>query len=107
MYTQTTLQQLPPLNFDMLSHILAHLNRLSAYSDITKMTATKLGTVIGPSLVRAKQAEAVTPQWALLLAEALIMHYDDLFTPDVPDDTSVSHVTHAHAKAVFVVRKAA
>uniref|UniRef100_A0AAY4CQ73 Rho GTPase-activating protein 29 n=1 Tax=Denticeps clupeoides TaxID=299321 RepID=A0AAY4CQ73_9TELE len=51
------LGQLPNANFKSLQFLLAHLKRISDNAEENKMTASNLGIIFGPTLVKPRQAQ--------------------------------------------------
>ncbi|TDH03018.1 hypothetical protein EPR50_G00158860 [Perca flavescens] len=95
---QTLLQKLPPYCYSTLQHLISHLQKVSENYE-NKMSASNLGIVFGPTLLRPLVSTDM-PMIALLetsyqavLVEFLITHHDKIFglqqrpstpTPPVP-----------------------
>ncbi|XP_037550085.1 rho GTPase-activating protein 29 [Nematolebias whitei] len=98
------LRQLPPANYKTLQFLIEHLRRVTERSEENKMTASNLGIIFGPTLIKPRQADAdvslsslVDYPYQALTVELLIRHYQMLFdTPLGPlSGTSPSDVdTH-------------
>ncbi|XP_024861479.1 rho GTPase-activating protein 29 isoform X2 [Kryptolebias marmoratus] len=95
------LRQLPPANYRTLQFLTEHLRRVTEHSEENKMTASNLGIVFGPTLIKPRQADAdvslsslVDYPYQALTVELLIRHYQLIFdTPLGPlSGTSPSDV---------------
>lgn len=86
------LRQLPPAHYKTLQFLIQHLNRVSERSDENKMTASNLGIIFGPTLIKPRQTEAevslsslVDYPYQALIVELLVRHYEMIFdTPLSP-----------------------
>lgn len=86
------LRQLPPAHYKTLQFLIQHLHRVSERSDENKMTASNLGIIFGPTLIKPRQADAevslsslVDYPYQALIVELLIRHYEMIFdTPLSP-----------------------
>ncbi|KAI7792656.1 rho GTPase-activating protein 29 isoform X1 [Triplophysa rosa] len=86
------LRQLPPAHYKTLQFLIQHLHRVSEKSDENKMTASNLGIIFGPTLIKPRQADAevslsslVDYPYQALIVELLIRHYEMIFdTPLSP-----------------------
>ncbi|XP_063768638.1 rho GTPase-activating protein 29 isoform X2 [Eleginops maclovinus] len=86
------LRHLPPAHYRTLQFLLEHLHRVTEQSDENKMTASNLGIIFGPTLVKPRQADAevslsslVDYPYQALIVELLIRHYQMIFdTPLSP-----------------------
>ncbi|XP_032394433.1 GEM-interacting protein isoform X2 [Etheostoma spectabile] len=97
---QTLLQKLPPYCYSTLQHLISHLQKVSENYE-NKMSASNLGIVFGPTLLRPLVSTDM-PMIALLetsyqavLVEFLITHHDKVFglqqrpsTPTPPAPTA-------------------
>ncbi|CAJ1081869.1 rho GTPase-activating protein 29 isoform X1 [Xyrichtys novacula] len=90
------LKQLPPAHYKTLQFLIEHLHRVSERSEENKMTASNLGIIFGPTLIKPRQADAevslsslVDYPYQALIIELLIRHYQMVFdTPLSPLCTS-------------------
>ncbi|KAG7229039.1 hypothetical protein INR49_013158, partial [Caranx melampygus] len=80
------LSQLPTANYRTLRYLIAHLNRVTEQAEENKMTASNLGIIFGPTLVKPRQIEAevslsslVDYPYQALMVELLVRHYRMVF----------------------------
>ncbi|XP_051943519.1 rho GTPase-activating protein 29-like isoform X1 [Hippocampus zosterae] len=80
------LRQLPAANYRTLHFLVAHLNRVAEQAEENKMTASNLGIIFGPTLVKPRQAEAevslsslVDYPYQALMVELLVRHFPLVF----------------------------
>lgn len=86
------LRQLPPTHYRTLQFLMEHLHRVTERSDENKMTASNLGIIFGPTLIKPRQGDAevslsslVDYPYQALIVELLIRHYQMVFdTPLSP-----------------------
>ncbi|XP_051266849.1 rho GTPase-activating protein 29 isoform X3 [Dicentrarchus labrax] len=86
------LRQLPPAHYKTLQFLIEHLHRVTEQSEENKMTASNLGIIFGPTLIKPRQADAevslsslVDYPYQALIVELLIRHYEMVFdTPLSP-----------------------
>ncbi|XP_045919898.1 rho GTPase-activating protein 29 isoform X2 [Micropterus dolomieu] len=86
------LRQLPPAHYKTLQFLIEHLHRVTEQSEENKMTASNLGIIFGPTLIKPRQADAevslsslVDYPYQALIVELLIRHYQMVFdTPLSP-----------------------
>ncbi|XP_037613026.1 rho GTPase-activating protein 29 isoform X2 [Sebastes umbrosus] len=86
------LRQLPPTHYKTLQFLIEHLHRVMEQAEENKMTASNLGIIFGPTLVKPRQADAevslsslVDYPYQALIVELLIRHYQMIFdTPLSP-----------------------
>ncbi|KAF7667414.1 hypothetical protein LDENG_00062770, partial [Lucifuga dentata] len=86
------LRQLPPAHYKTLQFLIEHLHRVAERSEENKMTASNLGIIFGPTLIKPRQADAevslsslVDYPYQALIVELLIRHYEMVFdTPLSP-----------------------
>ncbi|XP_039982423.1 rho GTPase-activating protein 29 isoform X2 [Xiphias gladius] len=86
------LRQLPPAHYKTLQFLMEHLHRVTERSEENKMTASNLGIIFGPTLIKPRQADAevslsslVDYPYQALIVELLIRHYQMVFdTPLSP-----------------------
>uniref|UniRef100_A0A3Q4H3V5 Rho GTPase-activating protein 29 n=1 Tax=Neolamprologus brichardi TaxID=32507 RepID=A0A3Q4H3V5_NEOBR len=104
------LRQLPPANYKTLQFLVEHLHRVTEQSEENKMTASNLGIIFGPTLIKPRQADAevslsslVDYPYQALIVELLIRHYQMVFdTPLSPvsgtSPTEVDAQTRANTR---------
>ncbi|KAG5268200.1 hypothetical protein AALO_G00209380 [Alosa alosa] len=80
------LRQLPPAHYKTLQFLVEHLHRVTEKADENKMTASNLGIIFGPTLIKPRQADAevslsslVDYPYQALIVELLIRHYQMIF----------------------------
>ncbi|CAJ1072605.1 rho GTPase-activating protein 29-like [Xyrichtys novacula] len=80
------LRQLPPANYRTLRYLVAHLNRVTEQAEENKMTASNLGIIFGPTLVKPRQTDAevslsslVDYPYQALMVELLVRHFKTVF----------------------------
>ncbi|CAB1457510.1 unnamed protein product [Pleuronectes platessa] len=80
------LKQLPPTHYKTLQFLIEHLHRVTEWSEENKMTASNLGIIFGPTLIKPRQADAevslsslVDYPYQALIVELLIRHYEMVF----------------------------
>ncbi|XP_047444537.1 rho GTPase-activating protein 29-like isoform X2 [Mugil cephalus] len=80
------LRQLPAANYRTLRYLIAHLNRVTEQAEENKMTASNLGIIFGPTLVKPRQADAevslsslVDYPYQALMVEQLVRHFQTVF----------------------------
>uniref|UniRef100_A0A8C1IGU5 Rho GTPase-activating protein 29 n=1 Tax=Cyprinus carpio TaxID=7962 RepID=A0A8C1IGU5_CYPCA len=86
------LRQLPSAHYKTLQFLIQHLHRVTERADENKMTASNLGIIFGPTLIKPRQADAevslsslVDYPYQALIVELLIRHYEMIFdTPLSP-----------------------
>ncbi|XP_061095430.1 rho GTPase-activating protein 29 isoform X2 [Conger conger] len=83
------LRQLPPAHHKTLQFLIGHLYRVTEKADENKMTASNLGIIFGPTLIKPRQTDAevslsslVDYPYQALIVELLIRYYEKIF--DVP-----------------------
>uniref|UniRef100_A0AAR2L8S2 Rho GTPase-activating protein 29 n=1 Tax=Pygocentrus nattereri TaxID=42514 RepID=A0AAR2L8S2_PYGNA len=83
------LRQLPPAHYRTLHFLIAHLHRVTERAEDNKMTASNLGIIFGPTLIKPRQMEAevslsslVDYPYQALMVELFITHHNMIF--DVP-----------------------
>uniref|UniRef100_A0A8B9JBF9 Rho GTPase-activating protein 29 n=1 Tax=Astyanax mexicanus TaxID=7994 RepID=A0A8B9JBF9_ASTMX len=90
------LRQLPTTHYKTLQLLIRHLHRVTEKAEENKMTASNLGIIFGPTLIKPRQADAdvslsslVDYPYQALIVELLIRHYEMIFdTPLSPLPTS-------------------
>ncbi|XP_029309598.1 rho GTPase-activating protein 29-like isoform X2 [Cottoperca gobio] len=80
------LRQLPTANYRTLRFLIAHLNRVTEQAEENKMTASNLGIIYGPTLVKPRQSDAevslsslVDYPYQALMVELLVRHFQTVF----------------------------
>uniref|UniRef100_A0A3B3CNC5 Rho GTPase-activating protein 29 n=1 Tax=Oryzias melastigma TaxID=30732 RepID=A0A3B3CNC5_ORYME len=80
------LSQLPASHFATLRFLTAHLNRVAEHAEENKMTASNLGIIFGPTLVKPQQTDAevslsslVDYPYQVLMVELLVRHFHLIF----------------------------
>ncbi|XP_018553761.1 rho GTPase-activating protein 29 isoform X2 [Lates calcarifer] len=100
------LRQLPPANYKTLQFLIEHLHRVTERSEENKMTASNLGIIFGPTLIKPRQADAevslsslVDYPYQALIVELLIRHYQMVFdTPLSPLSSTSPTEVDAHPR---------
>uniref|UniRef100_A0AAZ3QCB2 Rho GTPase-activating protein 29 n=1 Tax=Oncorhynchus tshawytscha TaxID=74940 RepID=A0AAZ3QCB2_ONCTS len=96
------LRQLPPAHYRTLRFLTAHLHRVTEQAEENKMTASNLGIIFGPTLVKPRQTDAevslsslVDYPYQALMVELLVRHFQvifDLSSPSSYPPTTTSTV---------------
>uniref|UniRef100_A0A8C8S6T5 Rho GTPase-activating protein 29 n=1 Tax=Pelusios castaneus TaxID=367368 RepID=A0A8C8S6T5_9SAUR len=80
------LRQLPIPNYNTLQYLIGHLYRVTEQSDENKMSASNLGIIFGPTLIRPRQTDAAVSLSSLVdypyqarVVELLITYYEKIF----------------------------
>ncbi|KAK0134742.1 Rho GTPase-activating protein 29 [Merluccius polli] len=80
------LRQLPTTYYKTLQFLIEHLHRVSERAEENKMTASNLGIIFGPTLIKPRQADAevslsslVDYPYQALIVELLVRHYQMIF----------------------------
>ncbi|XP_067394539.1 rho GTPase-activating protein 29 isoform X2 [Emydura macquarii macquarii] len=80
------LRQLPIPNYNTLQYLTGHLHRVTEQSDENKMSASNLGIIFGPTLIRPRQTDATVSLSSLVdypyqarVVELLITYYEKIF----------------------------
>ncbi|NXM31521.1 RHG29 protein, partial [Oxyruncus cristatus] len=80
------LKQLPVPNYNTLQHLIGHLHRVTEQSDENKMSASNLGIIFGPTLIRPRQTDATVSLSSLedypyqaRVVELLVTYYEKIF----------------------------
>uniref|UniRef100_A0AAY5KGS3 Rho GTPase-activating protein 29 n=1 Tax=Esox lucius TaxID=8010 RepID=A0AAY5KGS3_ESOLU len=80
------LRQLPPAHYKTLQFLIEHLHRVTEQAEENKMTASNLGIIFGPTLIKPRQTDAevslsslVDYPYQALIVELLIRHYQMIF----------------------------
>ncbi|XP_068200058.1 rho GTPase-activating protein 29 isoform X2 [Antennarius striatus] len=97
------LRQLPPAHYKTLQFLIEHLNRVAEHSEENKMTASNLGIIFGPTLIKPRQADAevslsslVDYPYQALIVELLIRHHHVVFDKPL---SPLSAITPADTEA--------
>ncbi|XP_041737230.2 rho GTPase-activating protein 29-like isoform X2 [Coregonus clupeaformis] len=84
------LRQLPPAHYKTLQFLIQHLHRVTEQAEENKMTASNLGIIFGPTLIKPRQTDAevslsslVDYPYQALIVELLIRHYQMIFDAPV------------------------
>ncbi|XP_030902577.2 rho GTPase-activating protein 29 isoform X2 [Melopsittacus undulatus] len=80
------LKQLPVPNYNTLQYLIGHLHRVTEQCDENKMSASNLGIIFGPTLIRPRQTDATVSLSSLVdypyqarVVELLITYYEKIF----------------------------
>ncbi|KAJ8357139.1 hypothetical protein SKAU_G00199330 [Synaphobranchus kaupii] len=80
------LRQLPSAHYRTMQFLIQHLYRVTENADENKMTASNLGIIFGPTLIKPRQTDAevslsslVDYPYQALIVELLIRHYHKIF----------------------------
>ncbi|XP_071984982.1 rho GTPase-activating protein 29 isoform X1 [Engystomops pustulosus] len=80
------LRSLPLPNYNTLQFLVGHLHRVTEEVEENKMTASNLGIIFGPTLLRPRQTDATISLSSLVdypyqarIVELMISHYDKIF----------------------------
>eukprot|EP00063_Salmo_salar_P021991 XP_013996826.1 PREDICTED: rho GTPase-activating protein 29-like isoform X2 [Salmo salar] len=91
------LRQLPPAHYRTLRFLTAHLHRVTEQAEENKMTASNLGIIFGPTLVKPRQTDAevslsslVDYPYQALMVELLVRHFQVIFDLSSPSSSSSS-----------------
>ncbi|XP_066547994.1 rho GTPase-activating protein 29 isoform X1 [Amia ocellicauda] len=83
------LRQLPRAHYKTLQYLIGHLHRVMEKAEENKMTASNLGIIFGPTLMKPRQTDADVSLSSLVdypyqarIVELLVLHYEKIF--DVP-----------------------
>ncbi|XP_061859502.1 rho GTPase-activating protein 29 isoform X3 [Colius striatus] len=104
------LKQLPVPNYNTLQYLIGHLHRVTEQSDENKMSASNLGIIFGPTLIRPRQTDATVSLSSLVdypyqarVVELLITHYEKIFDVCLKPllSTSQSEETAITVKVAF------
>uniref|UniRef100_A0A8C5HB57 Rho GTPase-activating protein 29 n=1 Tax=Gouania willdenowi TaxID=441366 RepID=A0A8C5HB57_GOUWI len=94
------LRHLPSTHYKTLQFLMEHLHRVSERSDENKMTASNLGIIFGPTLVKPRPTDAevslsslVDYPYQALIVELLIRHYEMVFDTPLSPVTSPARLT--------------
>ncbi|NXT73474.1 RHG29 protein, partial [Zapornia atra] len=96
------LKQLPVPNYNTLQYLIGHLHRVTEQSDENKMSASNLGIIFGPTLIRPRQTDATVSLSSLVdypyqarVVELLITYYEKIFDVSLKPLLSTSHSEEA------------
>ncbi|NXP79296.1 RHG29 protein, partial [Ramphastos sulfuratus] len=92
------LKQLPLPNYNTLQYLIGHLHRVTEQCDENKMSASNLGIIFGPTLIRPRQTDATVSLSSLVdypaqarVVELLITHYEKIFDVSMKPLLSTAH----------------
>ena len=74
--------RLPEANSNTISYLMKHLVKVRASREVSKMDASNLAIVFGPTLLRPAKEGAntvVNMQFQSCVVETMILHYDEIF----------------------------
>lgn len=101
--------------FEIVCNCIILSNRVSEKSDENKMTASNLGIIFGPTLIKPRQADAevslsslVDYPYQALIVELLIRHYEMIFdTPlsPLPPSSPVGESSPLPIKSRFTTQE--
>ncbi|XP_035526947.1 rho GTPase-activating protein 29-like isoform X1 [Morone saxatilis] len=96
------LHQLPTANYRTLRFLLAHLNRVTEQAEENKMTASNLGIIFGPTLVKPRQTDAevslsslVDYPYQALMVELLVRHFQTVFDASLMPGSDITTTDQA------------
>ncbi|CAB1454488.1 unnamed protein product [Pleuronectes platessa] len=94
------LRQLPAANYRTLRFLIAHLSRVNEQAEENKMTASNLGIIFGPTLVKPRQTDAevslsslVDYPYQALMVELLVRHFHTVFDVSPLSGSDLSSAT--------------
>ncbi|XP_008275377.1 rho GTPase-activating protein 29-like isoform X2 [Stegastes partitus] len=97
--------QLPAANYRTLRYLIAHLNRVTEQAEENKMTASNLGIIFGPTLVKPRQTDAevslsslVDYPYQALMVELLVRNFQTVFAVSPPPVCDISTTSQASPK---------
>ena len=76
------MSKLPINNKETLKALAVHIQKMSAYKEVTKMDIGNFGIVIGPNILRPEQETmetAMHSSFQQLLVERLVKNHDKVF----------------------------
>ncbi|XP_014739952.1 PREDICTED: rho GTPase-activating protein 29 isoform X3 [Sturnus vulgaris] len=92
------LKQLPGPNYNTLQYLIGHLHRVTEQCDENKMSASNLGIIFGPTLIRPRQTDATVSLSSLVdypyqarVVELLITYYEKIFDVSLKPLLSTPH----------------
>ncbi|NXT05088.1 RHG29 protein, partial [Prunella fulvescens] len=98
------LKQLPVPNYNTLQYLIGHLHRVTEQCDENKMSASNLGIIFGPTLIRPRQTDATVSLSSLVdypyqarVVELLITYYEKIFDVSLKPLLSTSHTEETAA----------
>nr|XP_046264416.1 rho GTPase-activating protein 29-like isoform X2 [Scatophagus argus]XP_046264417.1 rho GTPase-activating protein 29-like isoform X2 [Scatophagus argus] len=91
------LRQLPPANYRTLRFLIAHLNRVAEQAEENKMTASNLGIIFGPTLIKPRQTDAevslsslVDYPYQALMVELMVRHFQNIFDASLLSSSDIA-----------------
>ncbi|NXG50470.1 RHG29 protein, partial [Psilopogon haemacephalus] len=92
------LKQLPIPNYNTLQYLIGHLHRVTEQCDENKMSASNLGIIFGPTLIRPRQTDGTVSLSSLVdypyqarVVELLITHYEKIFDVSMKPLLTTAH----------------
>ncbi|XP_048352200.1 rho GTPase-activating protein 29 isoform X3 [Sphaerodactylus townsendi] len=105
------LKLLPAPNYNTLQFLIGHLHRVTEQSDENKMSASNLGIIFGPTLIRPRQTDATVSLSSLVdypyqarVVELLISNYEKIFDIMLQplSDSARSDENATYAKSILL-----
>ncbi|XP_029300371.1 rho GTPase-activating protein 24 isoform X2 [Cottoperca gobio] len=91
-------ENLPPVNYNLLKYICRFLDEVQSYSGVNKMSVQNLATVFGPNILRPKVEDPVAIMEGTVLVQqlmaVLIGRHDVLFPLDEESPTALELVNN-------------
>ncbi|XP_069566894.1 rho GTPase-activating protein 24 isoform X2 [Brachyistius frenatus] len=91
-------ENLPPVNYNLLKYICRFLDEVQSYSGVNKMSVQNLATVFGPNILRPKIEDPVAIMEGTVLVQqlmaVLIGRHDVLFPRDEDSPTGLELVNN-------------
>uniref|UniRef100_A0A8C2X8V4 Rho GTPase-activating protein 24 n=1 Tax=Cyclopterus lumpus TaxID=8103 RepID=A0A8C2X8V4_CYCLU len=91
-------ENLPPVNYNLLKYICRFLDEVQSYSGVNKMSVQNLATVFGPNILRPKVEDPVAIMEGTVLVQqlmaVLIGRHDVLFPLDEDSPTALELVNN-------------
>ncbi|XP_037608928.1 rho GTPase-activating protein 24 isoform X1 [Sebastes umbrosus] len=91
-------ENLPPVNYNLLKYICRFLDEVQSYSGVNKMSVQNLATVFGPNILRPKVEDPVTIMEGTVLVQQLmavfIGRHDVLFPLEEDSPTALELVNN-------------
>lgn len=99
------LRQLPTANYRTVRYLIAHLNKVTEQAEENKMTASNLGIIFGPTLVKPRQTDAevslsslVDYPYQALMVELLVRHFQTVFDVSLLSGSDITTAGQASPK---------
>ncbi|XP_068429783.1 rho GTPase-activating protein 24 isoform X2 [Clinocottus analis] len=91
-------ENLPPVNYNLLTYICRFLDEVQSYSGVNKMSVQNLATVFGPNILRPKVEDPVAIMEGTVLVQqlmaVLIGRHDVLFPADADSPAALELVNN-------------